>query len=490
MSSLAAPTASTEPSASAKPVRTRMAPSPTGEYHVGHIATLLKNYAFAKRYKGQFILRIEDTDQERKVEGAVEKILQVIKDYGLDWDEGPGKGGPYGPYVQSERLDLYTQKGQELIEKGHAYYCFCSKERLDSVREQQRAAKQPPKYDRHCRGIPKKDAQARVDAGESHVVRLAVPDDQEIVFHDLIRGDITVNSNIVDDQVLIKSDGFPTYHLAVVVDDHAMAISHIMRGEEWISSTPKHVLLYHAFGWEQPVYAHIPVFLNPDGKGKMSKRKGTVSARSFLEQGYLPEAMLNFFMILGWARSDEREIMTLDEYIQEFNPATISAKSVVFDLKKLDWINGQYIRSLSMDELLQRSKPFLPEDFPDTKQAAILELVRERLTNLSQIEDLTSFFYRPVEVNPGQLLKKSSSEEVAQQLQLTAEAVAKIEWKLDAIESAVRELQAKYDWHKRQYFMMLRLAVTGRTTTPPLFETIHVLGLDETLARLGQLKVG
>lgn len=469
-------------------IRTRMAPSPTGEYHVGHIATLLKNYAFAHKHGGEFVLRIEDTDQVRKVDGAVEKILQVIKDYGLDWDEGPGKDGQYGPYVQSQRLELYTKYAQQLVDNDKAYYCFCSKERLDQVRDQMRQQKKAPRYDRHCRSLSKEDVQTKLDAGESHVVRLKVPDDQTVTFHDMVRGDISFSSNEVDDQVLMKSDGFPTYHLAVVVDDHLMQISHVMRGEEWISSTPKHVLLYQAFGWELPIYAHIPVFLNPDGKGKMSKRKGTVSARSFLEEGYLPEAMLNFFMILGWAREDERELMSLDEYIKEFDPAKISAKSVVFDLKKLAWINGQYIRKLSDNELLERLEPYIPADAPDEMVSQMLPLIKERLEKLSDFEELTSFFYRPIEESDSYaqlLLKKGDAQLVANQLELLLARFEKqAAWTVAEIESTIRSLQAELDWKKSQFFMMVRVAVTGKKATPPLFETIEVLGKDKTTARL------
>lgn len=462
-----------------------MAPSPTGEYHVGHIATLLKNYAFAKHNGGQFILRIEDTDQERKVEGAVEKILQVIRDYGLDWDEGPGKGGPYAPYTQSERLPSYKEKALELVAQDKAYYCFCSSERLETMREAQRAAKVPPKYDRQCRNLSKAEVEQKLAAGESSVIRLKVPDNVMVKFTDLIRGEIEVNSEVVDDQVLLKSDGFPTYHLAVVVDDHAMQITHILRGEEWISSTPKHILLYQAFGWQPPVFAHIPVFLNPDGQGKMSKRKGTVSAQSFLDDGYLPEAMLNFFMILGWARADQTEIMTLAEYIKEFDPKDISAKSVVFDLNKLAWINGMYIRQLPLPDLKKRLQRFLPTDFPVDKFDEILPLVAERLVKLSDIEDLTSFFYREVTAEPELLLKKSTAPEVAEQLAATIESLASLaDFSVENLETALRNLQAWHDWKKSQYFMLLRVAVTGKTATPPLFETMALIGAEQVLQRL------
>ncbi len=469
-------------------VRTRMAPSPTGEYHVGHIATLLKNYAYARQQGGQFVLRIEDTDQERKVEGAVERIMKVIRDYGLSWDEGPDKGGPFAPYTQSERLPMYKEKAEELVAAGKAYYCFCSSERLEKIREEQRAANIPPKYDRHCAALSSTEVQEKLSAGESYVIRLRVPDNQDITFTDLIRGDITFNSESVDDQVLLKSDGFPTYHLAVVVDDHAMEITHVMRGEEWISSTPKHILLYQAFGWQSPVYAHIPVFLNPDGKGKMSKRKGTVAAQSFLEDGYLPEAMLNFFMILGWTPADQREVMTLAEYIQEFNPAEISAKSVVFDMEKLRWLNGVYIRNLSADELKRRITPYLPSDFPTEKYDEMMPLVMERLVTLKDVDDLTSFFYRDIEVDFEMLIKKSDAAAVAVQLTETLTVLQALPDDADhaSFESAIRAVQEQHAWPKSQYFMMLRVAVTGRTATPPLFESMMVIGKKRVEQRLQQ----
>lgn len=468
-------------------IRTRMAPSPTGEYHVGHLATLLKNYAFAKKHGGQFILRIEDTDQERKVEGAVEKIMAVITAYGLSWDEGPSKGGPHGPYVQSERLPIYVEHAQQLVAAGKAYHCFCSREKLEEVKARDIANKKPPMYDKTCRSLSQETVSTKLAAGESYVIRLKVPENKTITFTDLIRGEISIESNSVDDQVLLKSDGFPTYHLAVVVDDHLMQITHIMRGEEWISSTPKHVLLYQAFGWELPIFAHIPVFLNPDGKGKMSKRKGTVSAQSFLDSGYLPEALLNFFMILGWSRKDEVEIMTLEEYIEHFDPKDISPKSVVFDVQKLNWINGMYIRKLEIPELITRIEPFLPADFSREKLAEILPLVRERLVTLADITQLTEFFYRPVVQNSELLLKKTTPEAAREQLVLTHSALSQLAqdaWNVAEIETAIRTLQESQDLKKNQYFMLLRVAATGKQATPPLFETLELIGKEAILQRL------
>lgn len=465
-------------------IRTRMAPSPTGEMHIGSMAILLKNYAYAKKNKGQFVLRIEDTDKVREIENGVELITSIIKKFGLVWDEGPQVGGPHQPYIQSQRLELYQQYAQELLDKGKAYYCFATPQELADLKQQQKAAGIPPRYDGRYRDFPVEEAKQRVAAGEPHVIRLKVPQNQVITFDDEIRGQITVNSNDVTDQVLLKSDGYPTYHLAVVVDDHLMGINYIMRGEEWISSTPKHILLYQAFGWEIPKHAHIPVFLNPDGKGKMSKRKGTVSAQSFLDRGYLVEAVLNFLMILGWTPQDQREILSLEEYIQEFEPQDVSPNSVAFDIVKLDWINGQYIRRLSASDLTDRLTDFIPSDCPDWMVNEIVPLIHERLVRLDQFEELSSFFYRTPEYNPSILLKKSEPAEVARQLEVTATTLADIEWTESSIETAIRAIQAEYDWSKKQYFMMLRQAVTGQKATPPLFETIKVIGQNQTLARL------
>lgn len=463
-----------------------MAPSPTGEMHVGSMATLLKNYAFAKKNGGQFILRIEDTDKVREVDGGVEAIQAIIKRYGLDWDEGPGKGGEFGPYIQSERLEIYKKEVQKLIDNGKAYYCFCSKERLAEVKEQQIANKQPPHYDRRCREISKEEARQRVMGGEEYVIRLKVPSDQEIVFTDLLRGEITFDSNLVDDQVLLKSDGYPTYHLAVVIDDYLMKISHIMRGEEWISSTPKHVLLYQAFGWPVPVFAHIPVFLNPDGKGKMSKRKGMVSAASFLDRGYLPEAMLNFFMILGWAKKDQEEVMSLDEYIREFEPSDLSSNSVAFDIKKLNWLNGVYIRKLNSQQLEEKIAPFVPPDFPKDKISQVLPLIQERLVTLADFEQLTKFFYGQINYETDLLLKKADSKELVKlELRETINLINSLtNWNLTELEEKTMNLQEEKDWHRGQFFMMLRIAVTGEKATPPLFDTMIVLGKELVLNRL------
>lgn len=470
-------------------VRTRMAPSPTGELHVGGLATALKNYAWAKRNHGQFILRIEDTDRARLVEGSEKRLKENLKLFNLNWDEGPDVGGDFGPYVQSQRLEIYQEKAQELIKNNHAYYCFCSKERLEEVREQQRLAKTPPKYDGHCRNLTPTEIEEKLASGHSYVIRLKVPRDQNLTFSDLLRGEISFNTNSIDDQVLLKSDGFPTYHLAVVVDDHEMKITHIFRGEEWISSAPKHFLLYQAFNWPVPIFAHFPIFLDPYGKGKMSKRTGAVSVEEFLKNGYLPDALLNFLMILGWSPKDENEIMSLERYVSEFDPKDMNAKSVKFDLKKLQWLNGVYIRKLNLPELSKTIKDFLPTDFPQEKLDAILPLVSERLVLLSDIAELTDFFYRSIDFESELLLKKASKELVQTQLTRTSEKLQSLtnsNWQAHVIETTIRNLQENEGWHRGQYFMMLRIATTGKSATPPLFDTIEVLGRELTLKRLDE----
>lgn len=470
-------------------VRTRMAPSPTGEMHVGSLAISLKNYAFAKKHGGSFILRIEDTDKTREIKDGVALIQDILQKFGINWDEGPGKDGKFGPYVQSDRLDIYTKHAKNLIDSKKAYYCFCSKERIQELREKQKAQKIPPKYDGHCKSLSQQEIDTKLKNNEEHVIRLTVPKSETITFTDLIRGEISFESDGIDDQILIKSDGYPTYHMAVVVDDHLMQVTHVMRGEEWISSTPKHILLYQAFGWELPTFAHIPVFLNPDGKGKMSKRKGTVSAQSFLDRGYLPDALLNFLMILGWARKDEVEIMSLDEYIELFDPQDVSSNSVVFDLKKLDWVNGIYIRKLSTQDLIVKAQNFIPSDFPQEKIEIIFPLIHERLERLNQIEELTDFFYRPISHEGLNLLKKSSAVEVRQQLDETLKALQDISdesWNVKNVESCIRNLQETNDWNRGQFFMLLRLVATGKKATPPLFDTIFAIGKPQTLERINQ----
>ena len=352
------------------------------------------------------------------------------------------------------------------------------------MREAQRQAGQITKYDRHCRSIPKEEAQKRVSAGEKAVVRLKVPDDGEIAWIDAIRGEVRFQLNSFDDQVLLKSDGFPTYHFAVVIDDHLMKITHVLRGEEWISSTPKHLLLYKAFNWEVPVFAHMPLIRNAD-KSKLSKRKNDVSILSYRDKGYLPEALLNFIALLGWSHPEQKEIFSLDEFLRVVSLERVQKTGPIFDTKKLDWMNGVYIRELPPEELKRRLEPYLPSDFPKDRMEQILPLILERLVTLKDVEALSSFFYRSITIDPGQLVKKSTTEEVIAQLEATRSTLETLpNWEVLTLETAIRQLQEAQSYRKSQYFMALRLVMTGQTATPPLFDTISVLGKEQSLSRI------
>lgn len=460
-------------------VRTRMAPSPTGEYHIGHIRTLLYNFAWAKKNKGHFVIRIEDTDRERYVEGAVDRILDVISDYGLSWDEGPRVDGPYGPYFQSERLGLYKKYAEQLVESGKAYYCFCTKERIDELRKKQAEEKKLPGYDRRCRAVAIDQAKKRIADGEKFVIRLKVPDDEDLVFDDLVQGKISFNSSVLDDQVLLKSDGFPTYHLAVVIDDHLMEITHIIRGSEWISSTPKHILLYRYFDWEMPKIGHLPVFLDPSGDGKMSKRKGSVSARSFLDGGYLPEALLNYLMLLGWNPGGERELFTLGEFVEAFDVKDLNKSNPKFTYEKLNWFNGEYIRKLDVKELGNRIEKFTTRSPEEIEK--VLPIIRDRLVTLANFDQLSSFIFQKPDINPKLLEKYQSS--IKNVLSHAVEALS-TSWDGKAMESQARRFCETNKLKVGDYFMILRIMITGSTTTPPIWEIMELLGKDETLQRL------
>jgi len=464
-----------------KNIRTRMAPSPTGELHIGGLRTLLYDYALAKKNNGQFILRIEDTDQKRLVIGSQERILQVIKDYGLSWDEGPDIGGPYGPYVQTERLDIYQKYIKELLDKGLAYYCFCTQERLDSLRATQKAAKQLPRYDQHCLHLSKEEIQKNLDNKVPYTIRMVIPKNETIVFEDIIRGKIKFNTNEVDDQVLIKSNGIPTYHFAAVVDDHLMKISHVFRGEEWLTSTPKHLLLYRYFDWEPPQFAHLTVLLNPDGKGKLSKRTGSTHARAFLDEGYLPEAMLNFLMLLGWNPGDDRELVTLDEFIQTFSLEHLHKKSPVFDRKKLDYFNGYYLRQKTDEELTILFKKFLPQA-SDDQIKILVPVLKERIVKLSDLPTQTKFIFEDVEYDKELLLKKGTDSKIAiDMLQKSKELIQK---DFSNLSEKILTLIKENNWNTGEFFMVFRVAICGTAFTPPVVECLPALGQEKILHKL------
>jgi glutamyl-tRNA synthetase len=474
--------------ATKRPVRVRIAPSPTGDPHVGTAYVALFNYAFARRNDGTFVLRIEDTDRERSTPGSEQAILDSLRWIGLAWDEGPDVGGPFGPYRQSERGDLYRKWTAELVAKKAAYPCFCTAERLDALRREQRAKKMNFGYDGACRNLPEGVVREKLSAGAPHVIRLAAPREGETRVRDLIRGEVVFQNAGVDDQVLLKSDGFPTYHLANVVDDRLMEITHVIRAEEWISSTPKHLLLYRAFGWEPPVFVHMPLLRNKD-KSKISKRKNPTSLLWYREQGYLPEALLNFLGLMGWSIEDEREVFSLDEMIAEFAWERVSTSGPVFDLQKLDWLNGVYIRKLPPAELVRRVREnVLKEGAPD--DAAVLKtipLVQERMKKLSDWVPLTRFLFSDeVKPAPADLVPKKCTPEQAQKcLDAVVEALQPAPaWAAEALEARCRALAGVISMKEKDIFMCMRVAVTGTAVSLPLFQSIELLGRERTLARL------
>jgi len=460
-------------------VRTRLAPSPTGaDIHIGNLYTALINWVYAKKYKGKFIVRIEDTDRERLVAGAEERILSSLEKFGLIPDESPKIGGPYAPYRQSERLEIYKKYAEFLVEKGFAYYCFCPKERLEKLRKEQATKKQIPKYDRHCRNIKYQKSNIK---NKPYVIRLKVPDNREIIFNDLIRGEIKFNSNNLDDQILLKSDGYPTYHLAVVVDDYLMKISHVIRAEEWISSTPKHILLYEAFGWKKPVFAHLPILRNPD-RSKLSKRKNPVWASWYLEQGYLPEAILNYLALMGWSHPQQKEIFDLNEFISVFDLKDIKAVGPAFDLVKLDWMNGEYIRKYQISNLkyqiLRYYKTYFHKNLDEDLVTKTIPLIQERIKKLSDYLPLCQFFFQRPDYQGLSFKNSPYLKDVYNELKRISD------WQAKTIGEKMVALAKKLGIKNSDFVMTLRLAITGKKISPPLNESMEILGKKECLERI------
>lgn len=475
-------------------VRVRFAPSPTGYLHVGGLRTALYNYLFARKHGGMFVLRIEDTDRARFVEGAVESLVDVLGKIGLAHDEGP--------YVQSKRLDLYKKHAEELIESGMAYRCFCAAERLEEMRKGQAERKLMPKYDRKCLTLSVEEVQAKLDAGEPHVVRMKVPDDREIAFDDLVRGRVSFRTETIDDTVLLKSDGYPTYHLANVVDDHLMNITHVIRAEEWLPSTPKHLLLYEAFGWEAPAFAHLPLLLNPD-RSKLSKRQGDVAVEDYLVKGYLPEALVNFIALLGWnpGEGSTQEIFSLDELVERFDLSQVNKAGAVFDLRKLDWMNAEYIKALTIPELLERVNPFLETKeffkiWSDEHEAwskeekelflkRVIAIEQERLAKLSDIGEENPFFFRKPEIDPAMLPWKDNAPETAKEslgrANTVLEAVPEGEWTRERLGEVL--LEAAGD-RRGDFLWPLRVALSGEKKSPPPQDIAWVVGSEESLVRI------
>jgi glutamyl-tRNA synthetase len=488
------------------PVRVRFAPSPTGSLHVGGGRTVLFNYLFAygqarrEGRNGTLILRIEDTDQTRLVEGASQQIVDVLHWFGVDWDEGPDKGGPHGPYVQSERIAMYQRAARDLIDAGKAYRCFCTRERLQAVREDQQKRGLPPGYDRYCRNLPQDEIDHALAQEMPHTVRFAMPREGETVVTDLIRGDMTFQNEHLEDLILLKSDGYPTYHLGNVVDDHDMEITHIMRGDEWISTAPVHIQLYQAFGWNAPQLAHMPLILAPGG-GKLSKRHGSTAMEEFRSQGYLPEALMNYLALLGWSFDATTEIFSKEDLLKYFTLERVSPSPATFDYQKLLWFNQHYINHiLTVDELVERVAPFLvdagligPADaspgganYHRLHEAA--RLLKDRIKTLAEAPDLMSYFLLE-ELPPYDatllVAKKTGPAQILAGLEAVLGLLATIDLDdLEGTEATLRALAEEKGLKAGQLFMPIRVAVTGRTESPGLFETLRAIGKDRVQRRL------
>lgn len=508
-------------------VRTRLAPSPTGFLHIGTLRTALYCFLLAKKHNGQFILRIEDTDQKREVEGAVENLIHSLQSYKLHFDEGPQIKGPYAPYTQSERLDIYNEVIEKLIQEGHAYRCFCTSEELDKMREEQKLLKKPPMYDRRCRHLSPEEIQANLDAKKPFVVRQAIPLNQTVEFIDIVKGRMKFDTNTLDDHVLMKADGFPTYHLAGIVDDWKMKISHIMRGDEWLPSTPKHVLLFQALGSEVPVYVHMPLILNEDGT-KLSKRKNDVSASSYLEKGYDVDAIINFIAMLGWNPGDNREIFSLDELVQEFSLERLQKSGAIFDLDKLNWFNWQwrrrkYLETITeiahqLDSSVEISEPkkghlnfkftddktnhiflikkgevlnkILKSEFSDEKDLLILSVLEDKILKdgSEAIQEIDYFKQTPQEYSVDLFLHdkmKIDKDTALKAIQASLENLSEESFKSsDMIKNNFVETIKKIDFKNGQVLWPVRVALTNQEFSPGVFDIAYVIGFEETKARL------
>ncbi len=479
-----------------RPVRTRYAPSPTGDPHVGNIRTAVWAWLHARRHGGQFIVRLEDTDQSRAVPGSLERILESLTWLGLDWDEGPDIGGPHAPYVQSERLHLYRGAADRLLSEGKAYRCFCSTEELEAMRKRQQAERRPPGYEGRCRTIDRDEAQQRASTGEAHVVRFAVPREGSTTIEDLLRGPVTAENRTIDDFVILKSDGFPTYHLAHIVDDHEMEISHIIRGDEWLPSAPRHALIWDALGYPRPVLVHMPVILAPGG-GKLSKRHGAKFILEYAEEGYVPDAILNFLCITGWGHGDET-VFSRERLIEIFDIADVSHAPATFDEEKLNWLNGVYLRDMPEEDLVEmiarRLERDLPAHTPRPIDRALVEaftpLVRERIELLTQVTPLVDFFFEyDIPTPPAEQFQvrrwKGDPAGVASALEAALRAVEDLDdWDAETLESTLRGTADDLGVKAGELFTPIRLAVTGRSVAPPLFESMEIIGQDLCLERL------
>ena len=471
-------------------VRTRFAPSPTGYMHIGNLRTALYEYLIAKSQGGKFILRIEDTDQERLVEGAVDVIYNTMRTTGLQYDEGPDIGGDYGPYVQSERMGMYMDYAKELVEKGEAYYCFCTKERLESLKESNAEGAAFAKYDRHCLHLSPEEVQANLDAGLPFVIRQKMPDTGTTTFSDVVYGDITVDNAELDDQILMKADGFPTYNFANVVDDHLMQITHVVRGSEYLSSTPKYNLLYQAFGWEPPVYVHLPAVMR-DAHHKLSKRHGDKSFEDLVNEGYLVEAIVNYIALLGWSPSDNREIFSLKELEEAFDMSGLSKSPSIFDIKKLTWMNGEYLKAMDFDKFYTLAEPKLKEAMPNSTLdlKKIAALLQKRLETLNDIPKLVDFFQTLPEYDIALYTHKKmkTNPEIAlSSLQAALPVLEGLQdWSSESIHDALMALVGELGIKNGQLLWPVRTALSGEPTSPGgAMELADILGKEESLRRI------
>ncbi|AUN12832.1 MAG: glutamate--tRNA ligase [Paraclostridium sordellii] len=487
-------------------VRVRFAPSPTGFVHIGSLRTALYNYLFAKRMGGEYILRVEDTDRTRIVDGAIENMLEAMAWAGVNHTEGVVLGenkeitqvGEYGPYIQSERLDIYKDYIQQLLDSGKAYYCFCSKERLDEVREKQKEAGETPKYDGNCRNLSKEEVEAKLAAGEEYVIRLKLPENHVIKFTDLVRGETEFNTDELDDQVLIKTDGFPTYHFAVVIDDHLMKITHVIRGEEWISSTPKHVYLYEAFGWEAPTFVHLPNILNKEKK-KLSKRHGDVAVEDFKKKGYLPEGLVNYVALVGWSPDDNQELFTMKELEEHFSIERVSKSGGVFDTDKLNWVNQHYIKDASDEYITDLAIPFLIEAGYITEEDAknrydfvkdMVSVVKEKLQYVKEVtEHVNIFFGDKVELETEECREFLKLEHIPTLINALEEKIgAADEINEEAFKAMLKEIQKEHGIKGKNLFMGTRIILTGQMHGPDLPKAAAVIGKDMCLNRIKYVK--
>ena len=472
-------------------VRVRYAPSPTGQPHIGNIRTALFNWLFARHHGGKFIVRIEDTDQSRLVEGAVEAILDGLRWLNIDWDEGPEVEGPHAPYEQSNRLEIYQRLSEQLLDQGNAYFCYCSREELERLRRASRDSGAGNGC--NCRNRGRAGAVGEPVGDDDRVVRFAMPQSGLTQVHDLIRGDVEWRNELQEDFVILKSDGFPTYHLAVVSDDHLMEISHVMRAEEWLPSTPRHLQLYKAFGFEPPEFAHLPMITGTD-RAKLSKRHGATAIGEYEEQGYLPEALLNFMVLLGWSLDGSTEVVTLQQIIDNFTLDRITKSAAIFDQDKLMWMNGIYIRELPTDDLAGRMSAYIPRKLDSDEQdylCNIAPLVQERLKRLDESNDITAYFFGelPPDYDGAILVQKgmdSAGTQTALQeaLQELGAATSDKDFGHEKLETLLGEVGQRLELSRRQFFGLMRTAVTGRSVSPPLFETMEVLGRERVLSRL------